>query len=175
MFDLPFGIVSEISDHTYKIIHCLSPNGELEVGASFDFENTYCIHTYLANKPTAFHYVGTSDIRNHPCYRDFALESYIGVPIYVEGKRFGTLNFSSPKASLNPFSERELGLIQLFGNWIGAEFTRNAQKLRELAQQNVQEQMSEQAQIGAWELDLINEELYWSAMTKVIHEVPENL
>ncbi|WP_094672417.1 PAS domain S-box protein [Hydrocoleum sp. CS-953] len=38
-------------------------------------------------------------------------------------------------------------------------------------QQEMLEAMSCQARIGAWELDLIEQKLYWSAITKEIHEV----
>ena len=36
------------------------------------------------------------------------------------------------------------------------------------------EKMSSQARIGAWEFDLIEQKIYWSPMTKVIHEVEPN-
>lgn len=38
-------------------------------------------------------------------------------------------------------------------------------------QQNLMESMSHQARIGAWEMNLIENSLYWSQMTKAIHEV----
>lgn len=38
-------------------------------------------------------------------------------------------------------------------------------------QQELMLSMSQQGSIGAWEVDLINEKIYWSDMTKVIHEV----
>ncbi|WP_286271600.1 response regulator [Thalassotalea hakodatensis] len=174
LFNLPFGILSEIKEDQYTILHCISPNGELASGAQFSFDDTYCWHTYLANEPKAFHHVGESEIREHPCYENFSLESYIGVPIYVEEKRFGTLNFSSPEPAEHPFSEQELELIQLIGNWVGAEYTRQLQQKRMLEQQRMMEQMAHQARIGAWEVDVINETLHWSAMTKMIHEVSDN-
>ncbi len=37
----------------------------------------------------------------------------------------------------------------------------------------IMQTMSEQARIGGWSLDLINEELTWTPMTHVIHEVPQ--
>jgi signal transduction histidine kinase/CheY-like chemotaxis protein len=41
-------------------------------------------------------------------------------------------------------------------------------------QQQLLEQMSLQGRIGAWEYDLETEHIYWSNMTKYIHEVQEN-
>lgn len=38
-------------------------------------------------------------------------------------------------------------------------------------QKRLLENMSEQAKIGAWEINLIDNTLYWSSMTKIIHEV----
>lgn len=38
-------------------------------------------------------------------------------------------------------------------------------------QQELMLSMSQQGRIGAWEVDLVNEKIYWSDMTKVIHEV----
>jgi PAS domain S-box-containing protein len=41
-------------------------------------------------------------------------------------------------------------------------------------QQQLLEAMSEQGRIGAWELDLIQNSIYWSSMTREIHEVTED-
>ena len=41
-------------------------------------------------------------------------------------------------------------------------------------QQQMLEQMSELGRIGAWEVDLVTSTIYWSSMTKKIHEVPSS-
>ncbi len=41
-------------------------------------------------------------------------------------------------------------------------------------QQQMLEQMSDLGNIGAWEVDFVTSDIYWSSMTKKIHEVPEN-
>lgn len=173
-FQLPFAIVSEVSGDTYKILYAQSPDDALEIGASFNINNTYCIHTYQANKPTAFHHVAESKIRYHPCYREFALESYIGCPIFVDGKRFGTINFSSSSAKTIPFSSLELDIIQLIAQWIGYEMMKENHHSQMVSQRNLMVQMSKQARIGAWEVDLISNHVIWSDMTKEIHEVPDD-
>ncbi|WP_339615991.1 ATP-binding protein [uncultured Gilvimarinus sp.] len=43
-----------------------------------------------------------------------------------------------------------------------------------LRQQQMLEAMSEQARIGAWEVDILSQTTYWSRLTKEIHEVPLN-
>lgn len=173
LFHLPIAIVSHIENGIYTVLHCVAPDDGLLPGAQFPFEQTYCVHTFAANGPKGFHHVGESEIKSHPCYKNFGLESYIGIPLFVAGKRYGTLNFSSIEKSARPFSDREFRLVRLFGNWIGAAFTREQQRQKVLAQQQMMSEMSQQAKIGAWELDLMNRKLFWSPMTKAIHEVAD--
>ncbi|MFD2165067.1 response regulator [Thalassotalea euphylliae] len=174
LFQLPFGIVSEIHDDEYKVLYVDTPEGEIEVGATFSFEGTYCFHTFNANGPLSFHHAGQSEISGHPCYTDFGLETYIGTPIMVNGEKFGTLNFSSPDVYPHPFTDADLELIQLFGQWIGFELMRKAQRQELESHQQLMSQMSLLARIGAWEVDLVTNTIYWSDMTKLIHEVPLN-
>lgn len=85
-FDLELGIISEIHGDSYTVKYAISPDNAIESGATFSLSSTYCVHTLKANKPTSFHHAGRSNIAQHPCYLDFGLESYIGVPLIVEIK-----------------------------------------------------------------------------------------
>jgi PAS domain S-box-containing protein len=172
IFNLPLALISEIHGKEYRVVYCHTPNNEINPGDKFELGNTYCCHTLKANKAISFHQASTSQIKNHPCYQAFGLESYIGVPLIVGDQRFGTLNFSGPEPSSKAFTRRELDLINLFAHWIGAELTRAKQQGELLSQQSLMEQMGKQARIGAWEVDLINNKVYWSNMTKELHEVP---
>ncbi|TYK67292.1 response regulator [Colwellia echini] len=173
-FNLPLALISEINDQEYRVVYCHTPNNEINPGDKFELGNTYCLHTLQADKPISFHQAGSSPIKDHPCYLSFGLESYIGVPIIVAGKRFGTLNFSGSEPSPRPFTIQELELIQLFSHWISAELTRVKQQEQLLHQQSLMEQMAQQARIGVWEVNLVNGSIYWSSMTKEIHEVPND-
>jgi diguanylate cyclase (GGDEF)-like protein/PAS domain S-box-containing protein len=124
-FELSLGIVSHIKDDTYTIEHIKGPADAPPPGATFRFRETYCAHTYAANGARAFENAGRSKISDHPCYRNFNLESYIGAPIIVDGQRYGTLNFSAPEIHERPFSTNELSLIQLLAQWIGNEMSRS--------------------------------------------------
>lgn len=173
IFNLPLAIISNINEekNTYLVKYASTPNGAINPGDVFNYENSYCIHTLKANHAIAYHHVGQSDIAHHPCYESFALESYIGCPLVISGQRVGTLNFSSPEVSPHEFSDTDLEMVQLLAHWISYEFTREEQESKLLLQQQLMNQMSEQANIGAWEVDLATEQVYWSEMTKQIHEV----
>lgn len=124
VFGMPLGIVSRIEGDTYTVMYACSPNGALIPGTVYDLNNTYCIHTLNSDEPTAFVNVGKSEIAEHPCYKGFGLESYIGIQLMVGGKRYGTLNFSSFEPHLESFSTSEYTLIRLFAEWVENELTR---------------------------------------------------
>ncbi len=117
VFKLPLGIVSKINGNTYTVQHVSSPDGELKPGTQFKLGETYCAHTMKASGPVGFFDAG-HEIPTHPCYKAFGLESYIGTPIFIQGKVYGTLNFSGPDARIAEFSQYELETIRQFSEWI---------------------------------------------------------
>ena len=171
VFELPLALVSHIVDEKYVVKYAHTPDGAVSPGDEFELGMTYCVHTLQANGPVAFHHAGESVIAGHPCYEAFGLESYIGTPLLVNGERYGTLNFSGPEIHEQHFTENDFELIRLFAQWIGNEFTREQVQKRFNRNQNLLMSMSQQARIGAWEVDLVSGEVYWSEMTKQIHEV----
>mgnify|MGYP002620876291 CR=1 FL=1 len=120
IFKLPLGIISRIIREQYKIKYVTGPEWAPPAETEFELGGTYCVHTLSAKRPTGFHHAGTSEIKDHPCYKSFGLESYIGVPIMVSGQLYGTLNYSAPEPRAEPFSETDFSLIQLFSRWIGS-------------------------------------------------------
>ena len=171
VFDLEFAIVSQVDDNLYTVIHVVAPDNAIPVGTQFDMEGTYCAHTLEANKALSFHHASNSRIAQHPCYVNFQLESYIGAPIFVGKKVFGTVNFSAPNVS-KPFSEESHDYVELFAQWLGNEIARNASSERLIKKNYMLAQVEEVARIGSWEFDLLENKLYWSKQTKAIHEVP---
>ncbi|WP_417825135.1 diguanylate cyclase [Thalassospira lucentensis] len=129
-FGLPIAIFSKIDDETYEVQQAIHPEGALKPGMSFELENTYCSHVVKANDVRGFHHVADSEIQTHPCYKNFALEAYLGAPIIADGVRFGTLNFSSPEPT-RPFTGQDIELVRLFAAWVGNEIARR-RDLREL-------------------------------------------
>ena len=123
-FGLDLAILSSIQGDVYRVEHCHDPSGGLSPGTTFDLGGTYCVHALKAEGPVGFHHTGESEIRTHPCYRDFGLEAYIGSPIQVNGTLYGTLNFSSVQAC-EPFSRDDLVFMQLLADTVGYEIHRN--------------------------------------------------
>ncbi|MDN4501901.1 ATP-binding protein [Alteromonadaceae bacterium BrNp21-10] len=170
-FKLPIALVSKIIDDIYIVKHAHTPNGEVNVNDQFNLGITYCSHTLKANKPIAFAHVAQSQINTHPCYEAFKLESYIGAPLIVDGERYGTISFSGPDVHVESFSPYDMELIWLLSQWVGNELTRSNVEKRLARQRDMLEMMSKQARIGAWEVNLQTNDIYWSKMTRQIHEV----
>lgn len=122
-FGLPIGIFSRIEGEDYVVQRACHPEDLLAPGLSFALGDTYCDHVYKADSVQAFHHVGNSEIRNHPCYANFNLEAYIGAPVIVDGERYGTFNFSSPD-QVNPFTQQDIELVRLIALWAGHEVAR---------------------------------------------------
>ena len=122
-FGMPIGIVSRIDGPHYEILDVVDQTAALESGQVFDLPETYCCHVLAEDAPYAVDRTGDSDLCNHPCYRRFALESYIGAPLKIDGDTVGTLNFSSTSAT-GAFSQNDLDLIGMFTQWLNHEMLR---------------------------------------------------
>ncbi|KAA1164761.1 response regulator [Pseudoalteromonas fuliginea] len=173
VFNLDLAIISRVENNCYSVLHAITPNNELKVGTQFDLDGTYCVHTLEAGSALAFHKVSQSIIADHPCYINFQLESYIGAPIKVGNNVYGTVNFSS--ATESPvFSDDAYDYIELFAQWLGAEFARSITREELTKNSNSLLKLESVANIGTWEVDLTNNNIYWSQQTKRIHQVDEN-
>ncbi len=124
LLDMPLAIISHIQAERYIVEHVASPDGAPPPGTEFVLGETYCCHTLATNTATGFEHAGESEINNHPCYKNFGLEAYIGAPVIVNGALYGTLNFSSPKPHAGKFSSVDYNLIRLFAQWVSSEITR---------------------------------------------------
>ncbi|ETX11666.1 hypothetical protein MUS1_10055 [Marinomonas ushuaiensis DSM 15871] len=122
-FSLPIGLISRIEGEDYHIEYSYVLDGENLSGAKFDLGSTYCSHTLKSDLPTSYSHTAISDIKEHPCYKAFGLEAYIGIVIYVSGKRWGTLNFSSPNPKNQAFGDDDYEIMKLLSQWVGNEIT----------------------------------------------------
>jgi diguanylate cyclase (GGDEF)-like protein/PAS domain S-box-containing protein len=121
-FQTSTAVVSWIEGDTYTVLLSESDLHEIEPGTEFRLGETYCFHTLNADGPLAFHRAGKSPIAAHPCYSLFRLETYIGVPLIVDGRRFGTLNFTCAE-DRHPFTAPDLELIRFFAAWVSLELS----------------------------------------------------
>ena len=119
IFGLSTGIVSHIRDCTYTIL-AVKTDLAIEAGARFDLKDTYCTTVVRERRTVAYAHVGAIEtLQAHPVYQNLKLESYIGTPIFVRGKIYGTLNFSDTEVRKKNFQPQERELIELMAQSIG--------------------------------------------------------
>ena len=115
--NMKIGLVSQIQHQEYSVRWSASKLDPIPEGTQFELGNTYCSVTLHANSIISTHHAAVSDeYKAHPCYQQFNLESYIGVPIRLNNRPWGTLSFSSPERRDQPFSEMEQELIRLIAS-----------------------------------------------------------
>lgn len=119
-FGVEFGIVSHIVGEDYTVDVQSSPPETLFDGQLFALGSTYCKTTLEIDDTLAITDVTTSKYIGHPCHRDFNLVSYIGAPIRVNSKVYGTINFSSAQARQLEYDKIDDEFMRLLARWAGS-------------------------------------------------------
>ncbi|MBZ9539398.1 diguanylate cyclase [Modicisalibacter tunisiensis] len=130
-------IVSHVEGEQYTVIWSEAREEGVAPGTTFPLGDTYC--RLALDEDDVFHTVNAgSDARfkGHPCYEKFGLETYIGAPVTVDGKVWGTVNFSSSRSRSRPFTEMEVELVRLVVSAVSrivthAEYLEKIQKERD--------------------------------------------
>ncbi len=124
---LPIGIVSCIENDKYIIEYSETPQDSLQAGTILNLSDTYCACTSQADSVVALHKINSSDFMQYHFYSEFKLESYIAAPLFVDGCRYGTVNFSGNEPRKQEFRDREKTFVQVVSQWIGDEMTQALQ------------------------------------------------
>jgi len=121
--NMEHGILSQISGEAYKIVDFYSENGDFRKGQVFNFKETYCDITYQQDHLVAIPEMSNSPYTKHPCFKEFKLQAYIGMPYWIRRSRYGTLSFSSEKP-IEEFRSIDYDFVQLIAQWVGAALER---------------------------------------------------
>lgn len=120
LFGMELGIISEIYGDTYRV-HTVGPN---EMGIyddmTFSLGETLCKEVvdtgsclYINEASRQRRY------KDHPITQGLKIEYYIGSPIEVRGKLFGTLNFTSRNQIERPLDKGDQMVIDLMAKSLG--------------------------------------------------------
>jgi len=127
LLDLEIGKVCQI-DETHQTNHILfthaPKDSKLKPGLVLPLEKTFCKIPFKTELPLLLNHAKQSRFNNNKCYEFSRLEAYIAVPIWVNNKKFGTINFCSYKPRTKPFTETDKELIKLIGNWVSVAIER---------------------------------------------------
>lgn len=121
-FQTDSGLVSWVRGDDYTVLYSYSDIAEIERGGRFKIDDCCCARVLAENGPVACNSSKDNGCAPHPCYSLFVLETYIGVPLIVDGELFGTVNFTSPETR-PPFEPGDLELIKMFAAWIAQQLS----------------------------------------------------
>ncbi|SMD32619.1 GAF sensor signal transduction histidine kinase [Reichenbachiella faecimaris] len=125
LVEMDIGIVSQIKNGFYEVKEVYSPEGVgIVKGQEFELSDTYCSLTFASSRLVDLNHIGISEHEGHPCYKNSKLEAYIGVPIMVNGAKYGTLNFSSPSPRKVYFNQFDRDFVLYLGQWLSQHITR---------------------------------------------------
>lgn len=121
-FDMKLGIVSEVEENNY-FVYAVAPNPlNVDKGMEMPLGDTLC-KAVFEQKVTITHLDMSKDkeLVNHPVYQNIGLRSYMGAPIWLGKKLFGTLNFSSVDARSKDYGGNELGVLTTMTNFLSKQ------------------------------------------------------
>ncbi|MBD1829694.1 EAL domain-containing protein [Microcoleus vaginatus GB1-A2] len=120
MFGLSTGIMAEVESESFVVRAAKSDIGYFVRGLELNLSDTYCAAVVKLNQTVAYSHIGAEiEMREHPAYQRCQSESYIGTPIFVNNKTYGTLSFSSREIKKRKFKYEEIEIIELMAQSIG--------------------------------------------------------
>ena len=156
---LEFGVVARVDGDRFVIKAHNSP-GLLQHGQLFPLDETYSSIMHSSEDVLALSPFLSSPYAEHPCFARLGYQSYIGIPLWVHGERYGTVSFSSRVVRCQDFNYNDKMFVRLLARWIGGVIERMLveERLRE-SHADLEEQlellaMAEKvARLGHWRLD----------------------
>lgn len=120
LFNMPVGMVSQVSDGQYTILAVEPGTTGFAAGDVMPLGETWCSLVVSTDSTIAVtHAKADSALGGHPAYRQTGLEAYLATPVRVNGAIHGTLNFTAPEARGRPFDETDEELIELMAGRMG--------------------------------------------------------
>lgn len=125
-FGLDLAGLVHVSKHAYRLHGVIAPaNSGFSLGQEIPAELTNSCQVVETGKPYAFASAGSSDQSRQAPYRNFGLEAYLGVPVWVAGRLWGVLVFCSRTPRNEQFDEHHIKRAEMLaavaGQWLHIE------------------------------------------------------
>ena len=119
------GIICEIKDDQYHIKNIFCPSDyNFTKESILDVNDTLCSYTIDKDEIVAIHDVSRSPLKNIAAHTITGINSYIAMPLHINGKIYGTINFFDKKIRQKPFEEREKAFVRFVSQWVSNELMR---------------------------------------------------
>jgi|GEM_PF-2716121 len=118
------GIVSRVYSDGYTIINCYAPDHAISQGMSCNLNATLCKQTITSATLLSVPDIPSIMQITNPCFDAIMPGSYIGIPLTVNSRIYGTLSFVSEEIQETPFSENDQDFVRLMAQWINVSLER---------------------------------------------------
>ncbi len=170
-----YGGLDEIDPSLYRL-HSVSqaPGLTFEAGVTLPVADVLCNKPIQSGELTYYDNCKNSEVANHPFVDLFAIHTYLGAPIFSQGKLPRTLFFLFTTEQQDVLNQDDIALIKTVAAVIETALTRDESLLWKRRRLNSLRSMQRLANIGFWEVDVQSGSVYWSDQTRAIHEVPDH-
>ncbi len=122
---LECGLICKIEGESSSVSYYQCPDSyHINNQSTFNLNDTFCKHTVEENSMVAAHNISKSNLNYLPEHTDLGIKCYIGIPLYLHGRIYGTVSFTDYQARPELFSEREKSFVRLISQWISNEMMR---------------------------------------------------
>ncbi|MEG4497397.1 EAL domain-containing protein [Microcoleus sp. F10-C6] len=141
IFGLSIGLIAQLEEECLIIRSVRTDLEDFTRGLELNLSDTYCGSVIKLKKTIACSHIGgTLDNGEHPAYKKWPIKSYIGTPIFIDNKIYGTLSFSAPEERKKEFESQAIEIIELMAQSIGRFL---ADHQREVERQQAEQERSE--------------------------------
>ncbi|NJK67887.1 MAG: EAL domain-containing protein [Richelia sp. CSU_2_1] len=120
IFGVSIGIIAQVECQSFIIRSVKTDLPYFTPGLELNLSDTYCAAVIKYKKTMACsHMGGRVEMRDHPTYTNFKIESYIGTPIFINNKIYGALSFCSQEVRRKNFESQEIEIIELMAQSLG--------------------------------------------------------
>ncbi|MDI1299039.1 EAL domain-containing protein [Methylotenera sp.] len=159
---MEYGILSKIQGESCFIDVQVSPPDTIYDGLEYPFEDTYSSLLFQADGILFVEQMKNSRYSNHRCYALMGFESFIGLPLLLDGNRYGLILLSK-QAQFNSFDVTVIDFVHLFSRLVVNLIRRNNLSIQ-IAKGNERLDLALQsASLGLWDLDVPTGQTFYNA------------
>lgn len=140
-YDTGVGVITEVTDKGARPVYTSAPEDVITLGTTLELANSYASIATEEGRVVAIDDLSKTPYTDRPFYSRNPLVRFLSAEIHVDGKRYGTISFSSRRPSERAFSEYDREFCKLLVQWVSitlarmnkmAEISRNEELYRQI-------------------------------------------
>ncbi len=113
-------ILSHVYQNNYEVVAIVTDIPLVKEGAVLPLQSRLCMEVIRKNRIIHYHHIfSIEELREHPVYKALQPEAYVGCPVYVDRKLWGTINTMSLTPKLQGFTDQQLNVVKNAATVIG--------------------------------------------------------